>query len=70
MNRETGAGLKEMTKRRARDADLEKMTKAFARFVRSPVSITSDVLILTCAALDQSPMPNTLLERNTNCRLA
>ena len=64
------------------EADQEKMTQEaeaslektphqfgcnpFVRFVRNPVSITSDVLIVTCAAVEQRVMPSTLLERNTN----
>ena len=52
--------------RREAEVDPEKMPKPFARFVRNPVSITSDVLIVTCAAVEQRVMPSTLLERNTN----
>ena len=79
--REAEADLKKMTKGRkaeadlkkktkGREADLEKMTKPFARFVRNTVPITSDVLTVTCAALDHMVMPSTLLETNTKLRLA
>ena len=68
--REAEADLKKMTKGREAEASQEKMPKTFARFVRNLVSITSDVLTVTCAALDQRVMPSTLLDTNTKLRLA
>ena len=44
------------------------MADPFAIFARSLVSITSDVLIATCATVDQKLMLRTLLDSNTNIK--